>query len=216
MDIMEVMKARHSVRQYEDREIEPELCAQLSEYVAALNVESGLNIQLIANEPKCFNSLMAHYGRFSGVSNYIAIVGRKGDDIEEKVGYYGEKVVLKAQELGLNSCWVALTHGKSTAVIGNGEKLYIIISVGYGKSAGVAHKNKDITKLAVISDDDPQWYIDGVQAALLAPTAVNQQKFMIERAGEEAKITAPKGMLTLMDLGIVKCHFELASGHKTN
>ena len=215
MDTMEIIKARHSVRQYEDRMIEPKLCAQLHEYATTLNKESGLNIQLITNEPKCFNSLMAHYGRFSGVSNYIAIVGRKGDDTEEKVGYYGEQLVLKAQELGLNTCWVALTHGKSTAVIGNGEKLYIIISVGYGKSAGVAHKSKDITKLAVLSDDDPQWYIDGVQAALLAPTAVNQQKFMIERVDEEARITAPKGMLTLMDLGIVKCHFELASGHKT-
>lgn len=215
MTEMEVIEARHSVRQYKDVKIEAEKRAVLDSLCLEINAEAGLNIQIIYDEPKCFNSMMAHYGKFSGVNNYIAIVGPKGDDLEEKAGYYGEKLVLKAQELGLNTCWVAMTHGKSNAVIGKNEKQVIIISLGYGANQGVAHKSRELSKLAKISDDDPEWYREGVKAALLAPTAVNQQKFMIERNGEQAKITAAKGMLTNLDLGIVKYNFEYASGHKT-
>lgn len=210
-----VLEARHSVRQYKDIPIEQEKRDILNKLCADINEESGLNIQIIYDEPKCFNSMMAHYGRFSGVNSYISIVGKKSDnDLDEKAGYYGEKLVIKAQEIGLNTCWVAMTHGKSTAIIGKDEKEAIIISLGYGATQGVPHKDKDISKLAKISDDDPQWYKDGVKGAMLAPTAVNQQKFFIERAGEETKITAPKGMLTKLDLGIVKHDFEYASGHK--
>lgn len=210
------LEARHSVRQYKDITIEKEKRDVLDKLCEEINAQSGLNIQIIYDEPKCFNSMMAHYGKFSGVNNYISIVGKKTDsDIDEKAGYYGEKLVIKAQEIGLNTCWVALTHGKSKANIGKNEKEIVIISLGYGATQGTLHKNKDISMLAKVSDDDPQWYKDGVKGAMLAPTAVNQQKFFIERVGEEAKITAPKGMLTKLDLGIVKHDFEYASGHKT-
>lgn len=216
MTAMEIIEARHSVRQYKDIKIEAEKRTVLNALAAEINEKTGLHIQIIYDEPKCFNSMMAHYGKFSGVNNYISIVGAKGKDLDEKAGYFGQQLVLKAQELGLNTCWVAMTHGKSQAIINKGEKQAIIISLGYGENQGVAHKNKELSSLANVSDNDPEWYKEGVKAALLAPTAVNQQKFFIERAGEQAKITAPKGMMTKMDLGIVKYNFEFASGHKAS
>ena len=136
MEILELMKARHSVRQYSGRKIESGIREKPTQSVNECNRESGLNIQIIFDEPKCFDSMMAHYGKFSGVENYIAIVGKKGADLEEKTGYYGEKLVLKAQELGLNTCFVAMTHGKSAAEIKKGEKLACIISLGYGITQG--------------------------------------------------------------------------------
>ena len=216
MTRMEILESRHSVRQYTDAPIEEETRNRLNNLIDYINEKSGLNIQIIYDEPKCFQSLLAHYGKFSGVNNYISMVGPKGKDLDEKVGYYGQMIVVKAQELGLNTCWVASTHGKSKAVVNKGEKEAIIISIGYGATQGVPHKDKSIEKLAKVSDNDPQWYKDGVKGALLAPTAINQQKFFVELAGEEAKITAPGGMLTKMDLGIVKYNFEYASGHKVN
>lgn len=214
MTPMEIIEARHSVRQYKDIKIEEDKRTALDTLASELNEQTGLHIQIIYDEPKCFNSMMAHYGKFSGVSNYISIVGKRDDVLDEKAGYYGQQLVLKAQELGLNTCWVALTHGKSKAEIKKGEKEAIIISLGYGENQGVAHKSKSVSVLAKVSDEDPDWYKDGVKAAILAPTAVNQQKFYVEMAGEEAKITAPKGMMTKMDLGIIKYNFEYASGHK--
>ena len=126
MDTLEIMKKRHSVRQYMNRAVELSRREEINSLIKDVNVESKLSIQAFYDEPKCFDSFMAHYGKFENVKNYIAIVGNKND--QEKAGYYGEKIVLKCQELGLNTCWVAMTHGKSKAEITKGQKLLIIIS----------------------------------------------------------------------------------------
>lgn len=214
MDILEIMKARHSVRQYNGKKIESGMRETLAALVSECNKESGLNIQIMFDEPKCFDSMMAHYGKFSGVENYIALVGKKGPDLDEKVGYYGEKLVLKAQELGLNTCWVAMTHGKSTANIRRDERLACIIALGYGSMQGVAHKNKPVEQLCNCASNMPDWFSKGMEAALLAPTAMNQQKFFITLENDKVSARAGKGFYTKMDLGIVKYHFEAATGHK--
>lgn len=215
MDILEIMKQRHSVRQYEDKRIEDEKREALKSAIAEINKESGLNVQIFFDEPKCFDSMMAHYGKFSGANNYIAMVGKKGKNLDETCGYYGEKLVLFAQELGLNTCWVAMTHGKSAAVIDHGEKQAILISLGYGKNQGVPHKSKDIAILSKVDGQMPDWFVKGMEAVCLAPTAMNQQKFLLELHGEEvtAKV-AGTGFYTKTDLGIVKYHFEAVTGKK--
>lgn len=214
MDILKIMKARHSVRQYNGKKIESGIRETLAALVNECNKESGLNIQIMFDEPKCFDSIMAHYGKFSGVENYIALVGKKGPDLDEKAGYYGEKLVLKAQELGLNTCWVAMTHGKSTARIRRDEKLACIIALGYGSTQGVTHKNKPVEQLCNCASNMPDWFSKGMEAALLAPTAMNQQKFFITLENNKVSARAGKGFYTKMDLGIVKYHFEAATSHK--
>ena len=212
-DVIELMRERHSVRQYLDRPVEPEGRAALEACTAELNELSGLSIQVIWDEPECFASRMAKYGNFENANNYIALVGKKSADLSEKCGFYGEKLVLRAQELGLNTCWVALTHGRSRAAIGPGEKEVIIISLGYGKTPGKARKSKTPAEVANVDGNSPDWFRRGVEAALLAPTAVNQQKFRFERDGNTVSAThGLVGSCLNIDLGIVKCHFELAAG----
>lgn len=213
MEILELMKARHSVRQYEECPIEAEKREALDALAARMNADEGLNIQIVYDEPKCFDSFMAHYGKFSGVSNYIALVGKKGDSLEEMLGFCGEKLVLKAQELGLNTCWVALTHGKSSAKVGKGEKLVCLIALGYGKTQGVSHTSKPVEVLSKAGEPRPEWFAKGMEAAMEAPTAMNQQKFLLELLPDgTVKATCGKGFYTELDLGIVKCHFALAAG----
>lgn len=213
-DMMELMRRRHSVRQYLEKAIPEELRSELNACADALNRESGLRIQIIYDEPECFNSRMAHYGRFENCSNYIAMVGKKSPDLEERCGYFGQLLVLKAQELGLNTCWVALTHGKSRAVVAADEKEAIIIALGYGKTQGTPHKNKDVSALSNLNDASPDWFRRGVEAAMLAPTAVNQQKFRFELEGSDRVcVKIPRiGPYLRVDLGIVKCHFALGAG----
>lgn len=215
MEILEIMRQRHSVRQYSELAIEQEKRSILDSLVEEINKETGMHIQIIYDEPKCFDSFMAHYGKFSGVRNYIALVGKKSARLDETLGYYGEKLVLKAQELGLNTCWVALNHGKSKAVIDKGEKQICLISLGYGTTQGVEHKNKPLQEVCNYSEQLPDWFIVGVNAALLAPTAINQQKFRFElQPDESVKASCGSGFYTKLDLGIVKYHFEAASGKK--
>ena len=217
MDIREAIKARHSVRQYKDMPIAEDVKEKLEEMIRRCNEESGLHIRLICDDPACFDTLLAHYGKFRNANHYIAIIGPKElTDLEEKGGYYGEKVVLYAQQLGLNTCWVAGTYrkGKCKAALSPGEKIVCVISIGYGENDGVKHRNKPVSKVCPVPEEElPAWFRNGVAAALMAPTAINQQKFRITLDGEEAIITAGKGPMTKIDLGIVKYNFEAASGH---
>ena len=146
MNILEAMKQRHSVRQYTDQPIDEEVLKALQTEIETCNQESGLSIQLVTNEPKAFDSFMAHYGKFSGVTNYMALVGKKSNMLDELCGYYGERLVLKAQQLGLNTCWVALTYKKipGAFTVNKGEKLTVVIALGYGKTQGTAHKSKSM------------------------------------------------------------------------
>ena len=216
MEILEIMQQRHSVRQYLGRAIEPEKRAVLDTLVEEINRKAGLSIQIVYDDPKCFDSFMAHYGKFTGVRNYIALVGTKSPKLDETLGYYGEELVLKAQELGLNTCWVALTHGKSRAAVGKGEKEVYLIALGYGETQGVERKSKPMSELCTCAEPMPEWFQSGMNAAMLAPTAMNQQKFHFELLPDgTVKTTCGSGFYTKLDLGIVKYHFETVSGKKT-
>lgn len=216
MEIMEIMKRRHSVRQYTERPIEQEKRSVLDKMIGEINQKADFHIQMIYDDPKCFDSFMAHYGKFTGVRNYIALVGKRSPKLDEMMGYYGEKLVLKAQELGLNTCWVALTHGKSKAIINKGEKLVCLISVGYGITQGVERKSKPLQQLCNYSEQMPTWFLDGMIAVSLAPTAMNQQKFRFELLSDgNVRASCGSGFYTKLDLGIAKYHFEAVAGRRT-
>lgn len=215
MDIIhQAMKNRHSVRRFTDKKIDENIKNKLLEVIERCNKDGDLHIQLCTDEPKAFDSFMAHYGNFVNVKNYIAIVGKKGEDFQEKCGYYGEKVVLKAAQLGLNTCWVAMSYSKGNALckIEKGEKLCCVIALGYGENQGIAHKSKSIDQLSKVNGEMPEWFKKGMEAAVLAPTAMNQQKFLISLEGNKVKARALMAFCSKLDLGIVKCHFELGAG----
>lgn len=214
MNIIEAINNRHSVRRYTNKKIDENIKNELLETINECNREGNLNIQLCTDEPKAFDSFMAHYGKFNNVRNYIAIVGKKGTDFHEKCGYYGEKIVIKAAQLGLNTCWVALTFSKGNTMckIGAGEKLCCVIALGYGETQGVPHKSKPIEQLCKVNGDMPDWFKRGMEAAALAPTAMNQQKFFISLDGNKVNAKALTGFYSKLDLGIVKYHFEVGAG----
>lgn len=214
MNLTEAMKERHSVRQYIDRPLSAEVVSALRDEIDACNQVSGLHIQLVMDEPKAFDSFMAHYGKFSGVKNYIAMVGEKDSALDEKCGYYGERLVLKAQQLGLNTCWVAMTYSrvKTAFSVGKREKLCVVIPIGYGKTHGISHKSKTVPEVSKANGPIPDWFKSGVEAALLAPTAMNQQKFMFTLDGRKVSAKAGKGFYSKIDLGIAKYHFEIGAG----
>ena len=213
MDIIEVMRSRHSVRKFDNRPIEKETAELIREEIAKCTEESGFHFQLITDEPEAFQAGKPSYGEFKGCRNYLAVIGPKGREVD--AGYYGERIVLKAQELGVNSCWVAMTYkkGKSQGVVGAGEKLYLVVAMGYGITPGTPHKSKSISDVSDYKEGDPEWYRNGIEAALLAPTAINQQKFRFERDNDKIICrTSGFGFYMKTDLGIVKYHFEKGSG----
>ena len=224
MTIQEAIEARHSVRAYKDQPLTKEVSKRLEEEIAVVNQKGNLHVQLIQNEPKAFQGTLAKYGKFRNVTSYLVMAGKKADDLDERIGYYGEHLVLLAQTLGLNTCWVGLSYSKvpGTYVLKEGEKIACYIAIGYGETQGVGHKIKTVEQVSSsknVSDITPSWFRKGVEAALLAPTAVNQQKFSFEYVGmsnNRHQVRAKKGFsmigYTQMDLGIAKYHFEIGAG----
>jgi len=222
MTLLEAIHARHSVRKYKDDPIPEDILMILQEKIREVNLEGKLHVQLVTGEPKAFSGLIA-YGSFSGVKNYFIMAGKKSDDLDERVGYYGEQLVLLSQMLGLNTCWAGVSYSKipGTYELENDEKIVCYIALGYGESDGKGHKVKSVRDISNASDITPTWFRKGVEATLLAPTAVNQQKFYIEFLGFKDYSKLPKvsakpifSMIgySKLDLGIVKLHFEIGAG----
>ena len=222
MTIQEAIEARHSVRAYTGQPLAADVVEVLEEKIRELNEKGHLHMQLIRNETKAFQGKLAKYGKFRGVNDYIVMAGQKSDDLDERIGYYGEQLVLLAQTLGLNTCWVGLSYSKvpGTYVLDAGEVIEAYISIGYGETQGVSHKIKSVEQVSNANDLTPSWFRQGVEAALLAPTAVNQQKFFFEyipaRDGKPVRVLVKRNFsligFTQMDLGIAKCHFEIGAG----
>lgn len=212
-NITDVIRARHSVRKYTDRVIEDDKASVLNNEIIQINRESGLCFCMCLEEPEAYQANKPHYGSFKGCKNYFVLFGPKGQ--EEKVGYYGEHLVLKAQSLGLNTCWCAMTFEKNklAATAPEGMVLHDVIALGYGETQGIQHNSKPASKLSNIRDDSPEWFKNGVEAAILAPTAINQQKFYLELIGERTvRAKALLGPCYKTDIGIVKYHFETVAG----
>ena len=221
MTLLEAIQARHSVRAYTGQPLTDADAQALQEKIDEVNRVGRLHIQLIRNEPKAFLGPFARYGKFRNVTDYLVMAGVKADDLDERIGYYGEQLVLLAQTLGMNTCWVGLSYTKipNTYILNDGEVIQAYISIGYGETQGVSHKIKRIEQVSNVSDSTPDWFRRGVEAALLAPTAINQQKFSFEYLGMtdgHHRVRAKKGFslvgYTHMDLGIAKYHFEIAAG----
>ncbi|MFZ2755728.1 MAG: nitroreductase family protein [Atopobiaceae bacterium] len=220
MTIQEAMEARHAVRAYTDEPISQSDRAALNEAIAQANAASGLSMQLVCDEPRAFTTGRAHFGSFKGVSNYLVLAGPDSPELDGLSGYWGEGIVLLATQLGLDSCWVALTFGKGAAsrFVEPGQRLSLVASLGHGVTHGVAHTSKPADRLVgyaapMSAESAPAWFSAGVRAALLAPTATNQQKFRITCTGEQsARLENLGGPYSAVDLGIVRHDFELGAG----
>lgn len=221
MTIREAIDARHSVREYKQQPLEQNVVETLVAKINDFNIKGSLHMQLIVNESRAFQGTLAKYGKFRNVTNYIVMAGKKSKDLDERLGYYGEQLVLLAQTLGLNTCWVGLSYTKipGTFTLEEDETIGAYIAIGYGQTQGKSHKTKRIDQVSNATNDTPSWFRSGVEAALLAPTAVNQQKFSFEYVGMsngKHLVRAKKGFsligYTKMDLGIAKCHFEVGAG----
>ena len=218
-ELEQAVRGRHAVRQYTDEPISAEDRAALEREVAACNELGNLHMALVWDEPEAFDSALAHYGKFTGVRNYLVVAGAPARDLERSAGYWGERFVLTAQRLGLNTCWVALTFKRRyvRAHLAKGDQMVLVVAFGHGATQGVQHKSKATADVCSPADG-PEWFRRGVEWALLAPTAVDQQKFRIELtegtdgAKPQAAVRDLGGSYSKVDQGIVSLHFELGAG----
>lgn len=221
MTLLEALNVRHSVRKYSDIPLDHVMTQSVNAEIFRLNTLGSLNMQLVLNEPRAFKSLLA-YGIFSGVRNYVVVAGQKSPDLDCRAGYYAEQLVLFCQSIGLNTCIVGLTYRRIPEAFSlpDGERIVVCIALGYGAEQGRSHKIKSPEQVSNISPDSPLWFRHAVEAALKAPTAVNQQKFFFKYLPPSSESELPgvrpstlRSIVgyTKVDLGIAMRNFEIGA-----
>lgn len=218
MNEMECIRARHSVRAYKNQKIDSEKAAALSSLLDEINRDGNLHLQFCEDAGGTFRRILSRVMGLSSAPSVIACAGPDDDTLDERIGYYGEKAVLFAQSLGLNTCWAGTFKKEGVpAELRNGERLSLVIAIGYGEDNGHPRKSKKTQDVSSFAGDCPDWFSYGVEMALLAPTAINQQRFLISLNDDDSvTFTDNGGPFSKVDLGIVKYHFEAAKDYIIN
>lgn len=215
MTEIEAILERHSVRNYKDVKIEAEKIQKLNECIDEVNKEGNVRFVLCEEAGNTYNRLLNRAMGLGSAPSVIACIGPDDETLDERIGYYGEKIVLYAQSLGLNTCWAGTYNKKNVpAKEQPGERLVLTIAIGYGVDGGRVRKSKTAEDVTSGKADRPDWFNRGVEMALLAPTAINQQKFEIVLNDDDSVSFVDKGgVLSMVDLGIVRYHYEVGARH---
>lgn len=214
MNLQEAIKVRHTVRTYSGKPIEGDNLITLQEMIADVNKEGKLRIQLVNGVEGAFSKFIIHYGKWDNVTNYIALIGKDTPDLDQKCGYYGEKLALWALTAGLKSGWLDTQNGHEVPEIeiADGERLVCCIAIGESEQNGTGPKLKPIEERCEVDGEAPDWFWSGMEYARLAPTAGNQQLWKIVWDGANVSVKSEPGFLEKVDMGIARYHFELGSG----
>lgn len=212
MNLKEAMQKRHMVRKYINKPISDELINKINERISMNNKKFNLSMKLMVNNNKGVSSIMKLI-MAKGVNNFIILAGDNSSNLDERLGYSGADIMLFAQTLGLNTWWVGGTFNRSVSQYVDNKKVTGIIAIGYGESQGKPHKSKMVEDVSKYNGTViPSWFISGVDGALLAPTALNKQDFMIIGNKNKVKIECDNGIFTGSNVGLIKYHFELGAG----
>lgn len=213
MTLQEAMLLRHTVRKFTDKPIEDDISVQLQHRIDDNNAKLGLRLQLVLNNDKLLPGIVRLI-MTKGACNYIILDSDDTPAGYQNVGYAGADIMLYAQTLGLNTWWIGGTYSRDRVMKQTlGKNVSGVIVVGYGQTQGKPHKSKTPSEVSVYKGvQTPQWFNNGVAAALLAPTAINRQAFMLVGNENKVSLTYKSGMLSDTDYGIVKYHFELGAG----
>jgi Nitroreductase family. len=224
MELNEAIEVRCSRRTYIDKPIDKEKVRILENLIGEVNKEGNLHVQLVLNDGKAFQGIRKSYGLFKGVQNYIALVGKEDKCLREKIGYYGERVVLEATRLGLGTCWVGGSFDKKSCncSVEEGEVLIAVIAIGNILAEhtlkekiilkAVHGKSKLVTEMYEADEEVLSWFKDGMKAVQKAPSAMNKQpvKFYFKNSIVTANVHEGKDYQEI-DLGIAKLHFEIGA-----
>ena len=227
MTLLEAIDIRRSRRKYLDTPIEPEAAEKLRALAEEYSALAGARIELVFDNGDAFNGLRKSYGMLSGVRNYAGLIAGNGDDLaRERLGYYGELLMLHAVAMGLGTCWVGGSFDRNACpfALEEGEKIICTITLGYNKEKnsaresliyGITHrKTKALEQLYRSDVPAPDWFLDGMRAVQKAPSAVNRQPVLFTYKDGEVTAAMVDDGGDLLDLGIAKLHFELGAGRK--
>ena len=219
----ETILHRKSQRYFSKDELQEDCIRKIQEEILEVNAESGFTIEFVEDGSRAFSRFGKSYGLFKNVRSLLLLKGNPGQPhFREKIGYYGEKLLLFAEGLGLSTCWVGGTFDRESFSYAEEEHVQAVILLGYPGDEGLRGKlfhsllptkKKDWTARIEGDRSYPKWVKEGMEAVALAPSALNKQKpFFHYHNGIVTATVENSYEMDLVDLGIAKLHFVLGVG----
>lgn len=198
----------------------------LREVCERFNRQGSLSLRLMQEGGTLFNGFAQSYGMFSGVRSFFVMAGSASDPhLAEKVGVYGEKLILYATHMGFGTCWVGGSFDRQTlsSVFTPDKRLVCVITIGPVhedpgmKEQILRHFNRRNTKpldaLYTADETPPDWFMRGVRAVAIGPSTLNRMPVHFTYKNGQVIARVPEETEdNLVDLGIAKLHFALAAG----
>ena len=228
---------RRSRRRFAPKLIEPDLLTQIRSTCIEFRPFSDARAVLVTEAPNyIFKGAVGPYGKVRGAPALIAFIGNmESAYVQEHLGYTGEGIILETEALHLASCWVAGFFRpevvSSIVGIGGSERVLAVTPIGYATRRlsveekimtgfGLSHRRRRLSGLVTGLQDSewPQWIRAALEAARLAPSAVNRQpwRFYVEPNGITVSVNSigrEFGLSKRLCCGIAMLHIEVAALH---
>lgn len=238
--ISEIIKKRHSVRSYDNRELSKEIIEKLHNYLNEINNSKGIfggsvRVELVQKQIGEKEVKLGTYGVIKGANYYLAVAYKNSDYALEDLGFLFEKVILYCTSLGLGTVWLGGTFNKSNfskaIQLNEDENLPIVAPVGIEAEkksviakvfGGSSSKRKDFSQIffnenfdTPLTKEEAKDYGEVLEMVRIAPSAMNKQPWRILKEGNSYHIYREgKAEVNRIDIGICICHFFLCASEK--
>lgn len=232
---------RRSRRKYDPaRPVPGALLGELRDLCAQFRPFSCARAELMTERcEEAFRGAVGSYGKVTGARAFVAFIGDSaGRHFQEATGYTGEGIVLAATALGLATCWVAGFFRPEVVAelveLHDNERVLAITPIGYAveqesleekfmTAFGRTHRRKPLS--ALVNGDGPEgwpgWIKTALEAARLAPSAINRQPWGFRVQDNAVTVSIRTGepdfnVSKRLDCGIAMLHIEvgaLYAGH---
>lgn len=191
---------RYTVRRFDGTQLESHYQEVIQSLIESINDLGWVQFRYVY-EPGGLDPKMIAYGDFSGVTNYIMLMAKPDEGSDFRVGYYGEYLATNIEQLGLKTGWISIERTMRE------PWLTAILAVGISNEVSEPHLSRPKESL-VEGSDHPDWFWEGVQEAMRAPTYLNQQRFILREQDGIVDIEPKWVQAAKIDAGIVAFHFE--------
>jgi hypothetical protein len=230
-----VIPRRRSRRLFDSKIVDTALLARLNTVCEEFRPFTEARSVLVTHYPyMVFKGAVANYGKIKGAPAFAAFIGNTEDPhVHEKVGYVGQGIILEATALNLSTCWVGVSFRPEVAasfiIMKEKEKVLAVTPIGYVMEKwsmeekimtgfGLTHKRKSLAELVTGMEELkwPLWVKTALEAARLAPSAVNRQPWRFHVEPDTITISVDNlndtfNISKRLDCGIAMLHIELAS-----
>ena len=229
------IEKRRSRRRFDLKPLETEDLSQMASVCADFRpYHNARSVVVTESLDKVFKGAIGPYGKIKGAPAFIAFIGNMDSpNVWEQVGYTGEGIILEAEALNLATCWVAgFFRPKvvaSLTEIGKRERVLTVTPIGYAAKRhsleesvmtgfGLTHRRRPLSGLVsgLQESEWPRWVKLALEAARLAPSAVNRQpwRFKVEPDSVTVSVNTigrEYGLSKRLCCGIAMLHIEVAA-----